>query len=436
MKLRLLLVGLAFFLFKTPVLADSPKFSITFDSTYKIAGDGTTTVTQIFNSTNLTSDFALSEYTFKPGLTEFHNVKAYDQNGAISYQVSADEINLTFSKPALGINKNYSWTLIFDTTNVATKKGRLWMINIPKPVDFSGLNDFSLNVIFPISFGKKVYLNPQPNIDGGLWNKAGVETSGIRAAFDPSNSPQAYEAYNFVNSYSLENAKLYTVLAQIYLPRDTDFQKVFITDIYPKPVEVTLDPAKNWVATYQLGPASKQTVTVKGTIGLKFIQDKLPNNLILGKPDNYEVTLTASDLNFRQQPKLGLRVDIPNQITSGFGSTATIYVENYGPTIFDGSSVSLISKNIVLEKNLVETGPILPFSTKAVTFNIKPTAFTSQGNDIIGLSFENEVRLYKVAIKPFYTNGLVLTVSILFSLGILSLIAQIARGLLFPRPKR
>lgn len=414
--MTLFLFFLFFFFQKSFVFADQPKFSVTFDSTYKIADDGTTTVTQIFNAVNLTSDFALSEYNFKPGLLEFHNVQAYDQNGAISFSVNK-EINLSFAHPSIGINNTYSWTLVYETNAIATRKGRLWNITIPKPPDFTGLTNFSSNVVVPKSFGNKIY-------------------DGAYLLYDPTGSDQSYESYNFVNSYDLANAKLYTVLAQIYLPRDTNFQKVFITDIYPRPIEVTLDQAKNWVATYQLGPASKQTVTVKGMIGLKFVKDQLPNNLILGKPNHYEVTPTTSDLNFNQQPKLGLRVDIPNQITAGFGSAATIYVENYGPTIFDGSSVSLISKRVVLEKNSLETGPILPFSTKAVKFNIKPTNFTTQGNDIIGLSFENEARLYNVAIKPFYTNGLILTVSILFGLGILSLIAQIARSLLLPKQKR
>ncbi len=369
---KILLVLLMVFLFKNPVYAESPKFSITSDSSYKISDDGTTTVTQIFNAVNLTSDFALSEYNFKPGLSEFHNVRAYDQNGAISFSVNK-EINLAFAHPSIGINNTYSWTLVYETNAIATRKGRLWNITIPKPPDFTGLTNFSSNVVVPKSFGNKIY-------------------DGEYLLYDPTGSDQSYESYNFVNSYDLVNAKLYTVLGKIYLPTDTSHQKVFITDINPKPVDVFLDRDNNWVATYQLGPASHITVAAKGFIGLKFNQNQIPTNLALGKPNHFEVNPSDKDINFSQQPNLGLRVAMPSEITSGFRSSATIYVENQGPTSFAGSTISLVSKQLVFDQATLSTGPILPFANKAVKFGIKPTSLDTASNAIIGLSFENEVR--------------------------------------------
>ncbi|MBI3887808.1 hypothetical protein HY310_01950, partial [Candidatus Microgenomates bacterium] len=130
------------------VLAAEPKFAITADINYKISDSGITTVTQEYKSTNLTSENVLSEFSTRIGLKDINTLKAYDQNGALSYSATNIEggksINLSFSKPTLGINKEYSWTLIYSSSEIAKRDGRFWRINISRPAEFNELKDFKI----------------------------------------------------------------------------------------------------------------------------------------------------------------------------------------------------------------------------------------------------------------------------------------------------
>lgn len=142
------------------------------------------------------------------------------------------------------------------------------------------------------------------------------------------------------------------------------------------------------------------------------------------------------DLDFTLQPRFGIRTDVPPKITSGFNSSAKIFIENYGPTVFENETATMISQTFGFEDPSLATGSLLPFANKTLEFKILPLPWFQDKNDIINLEFERQNRTFEVSSRPFYRNNFILTISILFSLGLISIVAQITRSIYFFRQKR
>lgn len=449
------------------VFADEVKFKVGFDLVYKIETDGKTTVTQNFSLTNLTNQYYPAEYVAKLGNKEIYNLRAFDQTGALKIETDKEEIHIKFANQIIGQDKTLNWTLIYETPEVARHNGRLWEIFISKPAELENASSYTVSFYFPKEFGKEIYLRPKPDIDDHTWSQAAIKPEGINAVFDPFNLALPYQNYNFKLSYRLYNSRLYPVNMDIALPRETARQKVFLNNLSPKPVNVSLDASGNWLANYQLGPAGNLDVTATGNLAV-FLPTKIEtqkftgyvmengkgnfyswmqtffdfNHLILALNNNRaalpvgaEISYANDNLDLNLPPKIGLRVDIPAQMTSGFPGRAKIFVENYGPTIFSGQTISLTSA-LTLSDPLLSSGVLPPLATKVLPFNIIPVNFLESKNGIINLKFSGETRHYPVASLPFYQNKFILTVSVLFILGLISLTAQIARSLSFFGQKR
>lgn len=471
------------FVSPVPVVALQPRFEITSDVTYQINDAGTTLVTQHFYLTNLTSEFAPEDYIFKHGFSDAKNIKAFDRFGALNLTSGAGEIRVRFPSIVAGQNQTYSWTIVYETDQIAKKVGRLWEINIPKMSPVEGMATYHVSLNVPASFGKRLYVFPQPEENLNIWTKTALQNP-IFAVYDPFNSANPYQSFRFKLTYELYNSKLYPVSVNVHLPPDTNFQKVYINRLDPKPVNVSLDNAGNWIARYQLGPAAKLEVASEGLIALAGKPSLSPVSLntaslnvereVVGvaegkltswreifdpkmrvwlapadftrvalviSQDRYhkpkiELLPTGEELDFENKPKIGIRTDVPEEISAGFGSKVMVFVENYGPTAFSGDVAGLESADLALKDNSMEVAPLLPFASQSLQFGIKPTAWDKQGSAIISFRLAQEQRNYSVEIKPFFQNGFLLSFIVLFSLGIISIIAQIARSLLFPKQKR
>lgn len=441
----------AIFIFAKPIFADEPKFKVGFDLIYKVETDGKTTVTQNFSLTNLTNQYFPAEYMAKLGNKEIYNLRAFDQNGILRIETNKEEIHIKFNNQIIGQNKTLNWTLTYETPEVAHYNGRLWEIFIPKPDDLENVTDYTVNLYFPKEFGKNIYGDHS-------WSKATIKNEGISVVFDPENLATPYQNYDFKLFYRLYNSRLYPVNMDITLPRNTESQKVFLNNLSPKPVNVSVLPNGNWTANYQLGPAANLNVTATGNLAV-FLPAKIQTAKIDGYifqngqgkfyswttagpdfdhlvfavnnqavlPAAAEISAKIEELNLDQTSKIGLRADI---------SGGKIYVENYGPTVFPGGNVTLSSGVLTLSDPILPTGVLAPFATKTLHFNIAPGGLFSTQNDIITLKFGDQTRNYPVSIKPFFANKFILTVSVLFTLGLLSLAAQIARSLSFFGQKR
>lgn len=468
-KLFFVFLFFSFLIFNSSfVFADEAKFKVSFDLIYKMGLDGKTTVTQNFSLTNLTNQYYPTEYVAKLGNKEIYNLRAFDSTGNLKIETNKEEIHIKFGNQVVGQDKTLNWTLTYETPEVARHNGRLWEIFIPKPAELENASGYTVSFYYPKEFGKEIYLRPKPDLDDHTWSQAAIKQEGISGIFDPFNLNLPYQNYQFKFSYRLYNSRLYPVNMEIALPRDTTRQKVFLNNLSPKPVNVSLDASGNWLASYQLGPAGNLDITATGNLAV-FLPAKIEtqkfagyvmengkgsfyswtqtvsdfNHLILtinntraALPTGAEISYVNNNLDLNLPPKIGLRVDIPAQMTSGFPGQAKIFVENYGPTIFSGGNITLSSGVLTLSDPILQTGVLAPFATKTLYFNIATGGLFSTQNDIITLKFGDQTRNYPVSVKPFFANKFILTVSVLFTLGLLSLVAQIARGLSFFGQKR
>lgn len=534
-----ILILLFFFFQNNSVFAEGEKFSVTSDSTYKIAENGLATVTQNFTFTNLTTQYFPAQYLANLPQKEVYNLRAYDKTGALKIETkivdNIRQINIQFGNQTIGEGKQITWTVTYETWEVAKKQGSLWEIFVPRPSTLEGQTNFSVGLYLPDSFGKKIYIKPEPMLENHIWTD--IKGAGIFAVYDSLNREEPYQGYDFKLTYNIYNPKLYPAYLEIALPPDTTRQKVFINDISPRPVNVRKDENGNWLARYQLGPTQKQNVVAKGSLAiflndkfsgtfvnydkyLKIDDTKIPENSpdlktpedvyqfsvsylpddktnlfvslcrnlgipareIVGfangelhswpeyynyekaawipvdpswgrktngtdyfnildfdhlifaignpkPPDSFEITVHEGDLDIEIQPKLGFSTDVPLRITSGFPAVAKIFLENYGPTSFAGG-------NVFFNEEGLPTGELLPFAKKTVEYKILPKPWLADENDIINLKFERQERTFNVSSKPFFRNNFILTVSILFTLGLISVIAQIARSIYLSQQKR
>ena len=486
-------ISLIGFIILTPkkIVAASPRFEVTTDVTYQISDTGQALVTQNFYLTNLTSQFAPDEYVTKPGVSGITNFRAFNQNGLLPVEVTGSdpdkELHIKLPRDTVGVGKTFSWILSYQSSAIVKKTGRLWEISVPKPAEVEGLQSFHLNIFVPKSFGKEVILDPKPATGGRIWTNADLKGPAITAVYDPSGLEASYQAFEFKLSYNLYNPKLYPVRLEINLPPDTAYQKIFLDDISPRPINVTIDSDGNWKAVYQLGPASRLKVNAAGRAAVYSAANFRPIGIVsfpaaatrevagltaagtldhrseiydpksavwIAGPENpagfdhltlainspkyfkpeFSLIPVENDLDTVQRPKVGLRVDVPREIVAGFPASATIFVENYGPTSFAGDVVELNGRTLKMQANSLAANPMPPFSSQAVRFKILSAPWDTTGSDIIKLNFAQEEREYRTNIKPFFKNNFLLTVVILFSLGIISIIAQIARSLLFQGP--
>lgn len=262
---RLLLPILCLFItlsFALPVQA-ATNFTTDYNVTYSVSENGLTHAKLEGTLTNTTSQYYASSYKMQLGFDDITNVKASDPQGSITPQVTKNEhgyvIALTFNKKAVGKDSQLPFTLTFDTPTIAKRYGKIWEINIPGISNPNDFTSFSVNVVVPPSFGKATYIKPEQTSNSLTFTKEQLGKSGISIAFGTE------QLYNFSLTYHLKNDKVYPVRTEIALPPSTNYQTVYLTDIQPKPLNVTKDTDGNWLAEYRLLPAQKVDVLVAGT---------------------------------------------------------------------------------------------------------------------------------------------------------------------------
>lgn len=462
--LTILLIGLLFLGFQpAKSLALEPRFKTSFDLYYQVNPSGLTIVRQNFRLTNLTNLYYPTELIIPLAQKQTKNIRVFDDGGAVPFDASSLndglQLRLKFSREVFGLGETLNWTIVYETGGVASLTGRLWEIRIPKPAEIEGLEDYSLNLSIPAALGKLVYITPKPASEGSYrWTKQNFSALGITAIFDPQKENQSYRRYDFNLRYQLYNPKLYPVTVEITLPPDTNYQKIFLNNLSPRPAEVNSDQDNNWRAKYTLGPLARLEVVASGSAAV-FFRPELPPPTVsttsaqitdppfvfslngrdsganLALPTEISILAAPGDLDVNLPPRLSLLANIPSQLTAGFPSSARVFVENYGPTVFAGDNAYLQSQILTTTAPFLPTGIILPFGHASLDFNFLAPDWRLDRNDIISLRFAQQQRDYPVVIRPLFRQNFILIVGGLFLLGLVSIIAQIVRGLKNARMK-
>lgn len=277
---RLLIFFLIFaiFLFSIPALvyADS-NFTTDYNVTYNVLENALTHVSFDITLTNKTSQYYASSYSVQVGFKDIENVLVRDNVGKIIPQLTknndGNNIEITFNDRVVGIDKKLYFSISFDTKDIAKKSGQIWDINIPGLSEQKAYNTFDVKVIVPKFLGTPSFIKPDSGklLDNNLiFTKDELGESGISISFGKE------QIYNFNLVYHLRNANLFSIKTEIALPLSTNYQEVQISNINPKPQNVTLDADGNWLAQYTLAPGKKIDINVDGTAKIMLSPKKDP----------------------------------------------------------------------------------------------------------------------------------------------------------------
>ncbi len=316
----LLLIAPLFFLKPIKAYA-ADEFSTSYDVVYEVETDGSTEVTQKINLKNLTSQYYASNFTLTIGSTTISDVSATNDAGAMENTVESKDgktsINVKFNQQVAGEGKVQSFTLKFKSKDFAQSVGKTWEVNLPKIPDAKNIENYNLVLSVPSTFGDPTSIAPAPksqsvNYDRLFFtfNKSQLTTSGVSVDFGTN------QIFDFTLKYDLNNDTLFPVITSVTLPPDTEYQDVLISQIDPKPFNVTVDDQGNFLAWYQLPRRSKQQVTINGSAklyispkdkGIPVLSDKsaqvLTSSQHYWEKDNPAIVATLSEIFKDGKPK-------------------------------------------------------------------------------------------------------------------------------------
>jgi transglutaminase-like putative cysteine protease len=276
-KLKIVFLLASFFtiqLFQTKTAFATTNFTTDYNVTYAVPEKGPTKATMSVTLTNTTADHYASSYKMKLGFDQVQNLQAKDQLGSIKADLKkvsdGYDLSLIFNKKSVGIGSKHTFTITFETPSILKDSGEIKEINIPGLSDPAQFRNFTVEVKTPPSFGKASFIKPHKNDSTLVFSKDDLGKSGIAIGFGDM------QYFDFSLSYHLRNSNLYATKTEIALPPDTNYQKVYITDISPRPSNVRVDEDGNWLAEYALRPAKKVDVKVSGFAEIRHTPEKTP----------------------------------------------------------------------------------------------------------------------------------------------------------------
>lgn len=266
------LLFVVFLLTALSVNAQEQKFSAKYDVTYDVMGDGVTEVTENIQLKNLTDKFFPSNFSLIVPGNEIFDLQASDSQGKLEVQTTKEKAGTKLivkftNQQIIGIGKEYSFILKFKDKGMAAKLGEVWNVRIPKITQQTQVDDFSLRLSVPTSFGDPDYISPAPakiNESGGrinfIFEGNPVLQSGVSAIFGQSLD------YSFEASYSLQNNSIFPKFLSIPLVLNSNHQKTLIENISTRPENSEIDKEGNSLAFFKLNPGESREITVSGYI--------------------------------------------------------------------------------------------------------------------------------------------------------------------------
>ena len=266
------------YLFVTPGSVHAlATFATDYTITYDIGGQGTTHVTfDIAQKNNLSTVYATS-FSLSLSQTNINNIRVTDAAGAISPAIDRTDnltnISFDFLAKVVGRNKFNRFTIQYDSTDIASKQGSIWEINIPRLETNENTNSQQIILKAPASFGRPAYIDPKPSrieANNYYFNSNVLANKSISAVFGTTQYFKLQLTYNLTNPLPRE------LKTQIALPPDTAYQTVYLKKITPPPTDIAADPDGNWLASYTLSPNTDLQITTDLVIKLDFNPKKTP----------------------------------------------------------------------------------------------------------------------------------------------------------------
>lgn len=246
------------------------EFTTSISSNYIISPDGIATVEQQVSLTNQLSDIYASQYTFEIGSNRLESISARTASGkkipiTSSIADGHTTIVLSFPDQIVGKGQTNQFTITYKNFDVAQHVGNVLEVLVPRLQNSFDLEQYQVNISVPKQFGPPKLVSPntyQSTSTGSHTNvsfsRDAIKDSGILAIFGEN------QVFDFSLTYHVENSGVSPALAQVALPPDTPYQKIFLDRFSHPPHTIDLDADGNWIATFKLEPDEVIPITVTG----------------------------------------------------------------------------------------------------------------------------------------------------------------------------
>ena len=250
-----------------PVFA-SNEFDVDQQISYAVNSSGQAKVTHQIVITNKISQIFAREYQLSIHNTKIESITAHDQYGDIINKVDreADKtiINLKFAQPVVGKDQINRFTLNYNITDFAIKKGSTWEVGVPQFDDKLANPKLDINLTVPSSFGDlsfssiPTYSTHLVDNQNSLQFKPLASTGKLLFIFGNS------QIFDFKLLYYLKNDRSTSQYLEIPIPPDTNNQTITFHSLEPLPQSTRVDQDGNWLAQYHLEPGQEVDIVIIG----------------------------------------------------------------------------------------------------------------------------------------------------------------------------
>ncbi len=124
---------------------------------------------------------------------------------------------------------------------------------------------------------------------------------------------------------------------------------------------------------------------------------KLPN-----EEDKKDIIIAASEVQVNDKNKIELEHSGGNSYISGLPISASMTIINKGPDVLMNEKIIIQSNNLSPKLQSAETGELLPYQKKEITYNFKNTSFLTNQKYDITMQIGEKSYIKSINIEPFY----------------------------------
>lgn len=322
MKKLLALVSLSLIVIFPPHAFADSNFSISMQTSYVVQENGITRIVQSDTIKNLKELVYTPSYTINLGIEHINNLQVTSGQGKLDYTISQTKsgnkiIEVNFqcktddnsANKCLGKNKLQKFTISLDTSDIATKRGDGWEINIPGITNPDQYKDLSTSISVPESFGNPSIMKPaytRPLSNPLNFSKTELGKGGVYLLYGN------HQVYSYNLNYHISNPNLFPIKTEVALPPPTNYQDVTLDSLNPAPSNVYKDADGNWLAEYNLGSSEKMDIAAKGQIEVNIS----PSQEELSNMDTYVNSLPYWEVSSSDIQKVAGTLQTPKDIYS------------------------------------------------------------------------------------------------------------------------
>ncbi|TXH00449.1 MAG: transglutaminase domain-containing protein [Candidatus Moraniibacteriota bacterium] len=242
------------------------EFDTNFENIYQFDQSGNVNVIHKIELINNLSHIYPTVYNLALNSSEIENIEVSVQSATVKADVEKTlgltTLHIPIANPAIGKAQKTLLEVKYKSTSFAEKIGDTYTLTLPKTQKGNEATSFVRQVIIPDDFPELSYSSITPQATEKIESNSQRSYRFIGHGSDTLTLHFGKSAtYDVSLKYQLKNTTSIAATTEIALPPDTPYQKVYLHELEPKPLEIVVDPDGNWLARYQLAPLEKRTVT-------------------------------------------------------------------------------------------------------------------------------------------------------------------------------